>query len=154
MHSPRIIISNTKRKGTISQCDIIFFWSSVMRSKFDVSAHALGITHFHSSPLLYQIHTTPEPVTPPKRIGVGDHFFSYDVVRYYVKGLPFFIRSASSLCRVWDAVSKLVDEGRGGLLSPVWWWVRPLCIIIIAIEFFRPFVRKLHSRPRRYGKSS
>ncbi len=89
------------------------------------------------------------PVTPPKRIGVGDHFFSYDVVRYYVKGLPFFIRSASSLCCVWGAVSKLVDEGRGGLLSPVWWWGRPLCIIIIAIEFVRPFVRKLHSWPRR-----
>ena len=83
------------------------------------------------------MHTTsPEPVTPPKRRGVGDHFFSYDVVRYYVKGLPFFIRSASSLCRVWGAVSKLVDEGRGGLLSPVWWWGRPLCIIIIAIEVF------------------
>ena len=131
-----------------------------MRSNFDFSAHALGILHTFILPLylgtilLYQIHTTPEPVTPPKRIGVGDHFFSYDVVRYYVKGLPFFIRSASSLCRVWGAVSKLVDEGRGGLLSPLWWWVRPLCIIIIAIEFFRPFVRKLHSRPRRYGKSS
>jgi hypothetical protein len=31
------------------------------------------------------MHTSPEPVTPPKRRGVGDHFFSYDVVRYYVQ---------------------------------------------------------------------